>query len=227
MHAPFAHATAARAVCQPRYAELDPGFVDAVVLATRGRLRETEVARLDQRRLRLVRPARRDALALLRAPKRLTGAGPVVRIEVMLHRIAHVLLVAALASSSVSAPFQHVHAHGPAYGASSSHGEATDEHCAHHHAEGAHWHLAEGRTSGADGARAAAGAGHRHAAVALPSIAVETSPICVDVSAAPVELPDAAALPNPPGVPAPVDANAGPDPPPRAASAARAPPARF
>ena len=144
----------------------------------------------------------------------------------MLHRIAHVLLAAALASSGVSAPFQHVHAHGPAHGVSSSHGEATDEHCAHHRAEGAHWHLAEGHASGADGAPTATGPGHRHAAVALPSVAVETSLVGVDMSAAPVELPDADALPTPPGVPAPVDASAGPDPPPRAANAARAPPVR-
>ena len=144
----------------------------------------------------------------------------------MLQRIAHGLLVAALASSGVAGPFQHVHAHGPAHGESLSHGEATDEHCAHHHAEGAHWHLAEGH-AGADEAPTATGPAHRHAAVALPSVAVETSLVGVDVSAAPAELPDADALPTPLGVPAPVDANAGPDPPPRAANAARAPPVRF
>ena len=143
----------------------------------------------------------------------------------MEHRIASVLLVAALVSSGVSAPFQHVHAHGPAHGVSPAHGEAIDEHCAHHHAEGAHWHQAEGHASGADTAPTATGPGHRHAAVALPSVAVETSPVCVDVPAAAVELPDADPLPTPRGVPAPVDATAGPDPPPTV-DAARAPPVR-
>ena len=143
----------------------------------------------------------------------------------MPHRIAHVLLVVALASSGVAAPFRHVHAHGPAHGRSSSHGEAADEHCAHHHAEGAHWHLAESRAAGADGSRPAAGPAHRHAAVTLPSVAVETSPVWIDVSAAPVEMPAAGVLPTPLEAYAPVDLTAGPDPPSRV-DAARAPPVR-
>ena len=142
----------------------------------------------------------------------------------MLKRIAHLLLVAVTASSGISAPFMHVHAHGPEHGAS-THGEAVDEHCAHHHAEGVHWHL-ETAAPDAGGGLAAAARGHRHAAVALSVVAVGTSTACLDASAAPADLPGAVARPVEHGVRTPVDPTTGPDPPPRAVPAARAPPVR-
>ena len=142
----------------------------------------------------------------------------------MLQCVAHVLLVGAVASSSVSAPFLHVHAHGSHSGVS-SHGEGVDEHCAHHHAEGAHWHVAEGRVPGAD-ELAGAVSGHRHAAVALSAVAIEASPVCLDASVAPLETPEAGPPPASRGAHTHVDSTAGPDPPPRAVNAARAPPAR-
>ncbi len=142
----------------------------------------------------------------------------------MLQCVAHVLLVGVVASSSVSAPFLHVHAHGSHSGVS-SHGEGVDEHCAHHHAEGAHWHVAEGRVSGAD-ALAGAVAGHRHAAVTLPAVAIEAAPVCLDASVAPLETPEAGPPPVSRGAHRHVDSTAGPDPPPRAVNAARAPPVR-
>ena len=145
----------------------------------------------------------------------------------MLQRMVRLLLVMALASSGASARFLHVHAHGPDHGVSSAHGDSTDEHCAHHHSEGAHWHLAEGRASEADGSQTEAASRHHHAAVTLASVAVETSPVCVDVPAARVAMPDADAVPGPRGVRPPVDPTAGPDPPPRSAAAARAPPVRL
>lgn len=144
----------------------------------------------------------------------------------MLHRIAHVLLAGVVASSGVSAPFRHVHAHGPDSGVSSSHGEGIDEHCAHHHAEGLHWHLTGTRAADAGGSLATAGSGHRHAAVALSAVATETAPVCLDASVAPHETPEAAVPPTSRGVRAHVDPTAGPDPPPRAVNAARAPPVR-
>ena len=142
----------------------------------------------------------------------------------MLHRIAHMLLVGAVASSGVSAPFLHVHAHGSHFGVS-SHGEGVDEHCAHHHAEGAHWHVADGRVPGAD-ELAGAAPGHRHAAVTLSAVAIGASSVCLDASVAPLATPEADPPPASRGAHTHVDSTAGPDPPPRAVNAARAPPAR-
>lgn len=142
----------------------------------------------------------------------------------MPHRIACVLLAVALASSGVTAPFMHVHAHGAAHPA--SHGDGIDEHCAHHHAEGAHWHPPGSAAPDGGGALATAGAGHRHAAVALSAAAIESSSTDVGLSLAPIEGPDAGAPPIERGARTPVDPTAGPDPPPRAVGAARAPPVR-
>lgn len=47
------------------YAELDLGFVDASVIVTCERLRETKVATLDRRDFAAVRPAHCEALTLL------------------------------------------------------------------------------------------------------------------------------------------------------------------
>ena len=142
--------------------------------------------------------------------------------------IAHVLLVAVLASSGASAPFRHVHAHGsahhPAHGAPSSHGDESDEHCAHHHTQGAHWHPAvEGA---ADAEAELAAAGHGHAAVTLSAVAIEVSPVRPDAPAARLAGPEAGTVPVPRSLHAPVDPTTGPDPPPRALDAARAPPVR-
>ena len=142
----------------------------------------------------------------------------------MPQRIVRVLLAVALASSGATAPFMHVHAHGAAHAA--SHGDGIDEHCAHHHAEGAHWHPAGTATAGGGSALATAGGAHRHAAVALSASAIEGSPTGVGPSLAPVEAPEAGAPPIERGGRAPVDPTTGPDPPPRAVAAARAPPVR-
>lgn len=144
----------------------------------------------------------------------------------MLQCIARLLLVAALASSGAAAPFLHVHAHGPDHGASASHGEGNDEHCEHHYAEGVHWHVTEGPGREAGGALGAAGRGHRHAAVTLSVAMIEATPIDVEESVGPADVPAVDVQPGPRGVPTSVDPTAGPDPPSRAVSAARAPPVR-
>ena len=140
----------------------------------------------------------------------------------MPHRIVHVLLVVALASSGVSAPFMHVHAHG----ASSSHGEAIDDHCAHHHAEGAHWHAPGSPVPDTAGAPAADGPGHRHAAVALSVSGIETSASHPGPSFVRADAPETGVPSGPTGARAPVAADSGPDPPPRSVNPARAPPVR-
>ena len=142
----------------------------------------------------------------------------------MLQCSVRLLLAVVLASSGASAPFMHVHAHGAAHEA--SHGDGIDEHCAHHHAEGAHWHPTAGATPGGAGALAPAGAGHRHAAVALSAAAIESSSIDVGQALAPLDAPGAGAPPVERGVRIPVDPTAGPDPPPCVVDAARAPPFR-
>ncbi len=142
----------------------------------------------------------------------------------MPYRIARVLLAAALASSGVSAPFLHVHAHGP-HGAS-SHADGIDEHCAHHHAEGVHWHPTGSAASDSGSTLATAGAGHRHAAVALSAAAIESSSVDVGRSLTPIGAPEAGAPPVQRAARTPVDPTAGPDPPPRTVDAARAPPVR-
>lgn len=142
----------------------------------------------------------------------------------MAHRIARVLLALALASSGVSAPFLHVHAHGSAHAA--SHGAGTDEHCEHHHAEGVHWHPAGSAAPDSGGSLATAGGGHLHAAVALSAAAIESASTDVGRSITPIEAPEAGAPPMEHGARAPVDPITGPDPPPLARAAARAPPVR-
>ena len=144
----------------------------------------------------------------------------------MLHRIVHLLLVAALVFSGASAPFMHVHAHGSGHGSSSAHGEAVDEHCAHHHAEGTHWHPAGSPDRGTGGTFAPAGSRHRHAAVALSAAAIEVASIDVGASCAQVAAPETGIPPLTAGARAPVAADAGPDPPPSPHRAARAPPVR-
>lgn len=144
----------------------------------------------------------------------------------MLHRIVHLLLVAALAFSGASAPFMHVHAHGSGYGASSTHGEAVDEHCAHHHAEGVHWHPTGSPARGQGGTVAPAGSRHPHAAVALSAAAIEGATTDVGASCAQLAAPETGIPSVSAGARAPVAADAGPDPPPPLLPAARAPPDR-
>lgn len=143
----------------------------------------------------------------------------------MLHCIARLLLVVALVSSGATAPFLHVHAHGADHGA--SHPGRADEHCAHHHAEGAHWHLGGSPASRAGGALATGAASHRHAAVALSAAAVETAAVGLDAACALVDAPESAVPAGPGGMRARVAADAGPDPPPLILLATRAPPVRF
>ena len=140
----------------------------------------------------------------------------------MLQRMVHLLLVAALSSSGASAPFLHVHAHGPGYGAS-SHGGSVDEHCAHHHAEGAHWHLPGNPASDAGGALAD---GHGHAAISLSAVAIETPPTDAGAPSVPWDAPENGVASRPAGPRVPVPADAGPDPPPLPLPATRGPPAR-
>lgn len=143
----------------------------------------------------------------------------------MLHRIARLLLVVALVSSGATAPFLHVHAHGADHGG--SHAEEADEHCAHHHAEGAHWHLGGSPAPRTGGAFATDSASHRHAAVALSAAAVETVAAGLNAACALVDAPESAVPAGPGGMRARVAADAGPDPPPLILLAARAPPVRF
>ena len=144
----------------------------------------------------------------------------------MLHRVARLLLVGTLVSSGASAPFVHVHVHGRDHGTSPSTGGEIDAHCAHHRSAGAHWHPTGRQAAGAAGARAAAGDRHRHAAVAPTAAAVETPSVRVAAAPALIEAPEAGVVPSPRGGRAPVGAIVGPDPPPRAVLAARAPPVR-
>ena len=142
----------------------------------------------------------------------------------MLHRIARLLLVAALVSSGASAPFLHVHAHGSGHAASPALGAGGDEHCAHHHAAGAHWHPAGSPAPRAGGVLATDAAPHGHAAVTLSAPAIETSSIGVDTPCALVDAPETGIPSSRTGARAPVAADAGPDPPPLLLPAARAPP---
>ena len=138
----------------------------------------------------------------------------------MLQRMVHLLLVAAFSSSGASAPFLHVHAHGPGYGG------AVDEHCAHHHAEGAHWHPPGNPAPDARSALAASGAGHRHAAVSLSAVAIETPSTDTGAPSVLFDAPENGVAPRPAGPCVPVSADAGPDPPPLPLPATRGPPAR-
>lgn len=144
----------------------------------------------------------------------------------MPYRIVHLVLVAALVFSGASAPFMHVHAHGSGHGSSSAHGEAVDEHCAHHHAEGVHWHPQGSPARGTDRALARTGSGHRHAAVALSAAAIEVASIDVGASGVQVAAPETGIPSVPDGARAPVATDAGPDPPAPRLRAARAPPVR-
>lgn len=143
----------------------------------------------------------------------------------MLYRIARLLLVVALVSSGATAPFLHVHAHGADHGV--SHAEDADEHCAHHHAEGAHWHPGGSPGPRTGGAFTVDSPWHRHAAVALSAAAVQTASAGLDAACALVDTPASAAPAGPGGMRARVAADAGPDPPPLILLAARAPPVRF
>ena len=143
----------------------------------------------------------------------------------MLQRIARLLLVVALVSSGATAPFLHVHAHGAHHGA--SHAGRADEHCAHHHAEGAHWHLGGSPAPRTGGALATGAASHQHAAVALSAVAVETASAGLDAPRAVVDAPASAVPAGRGDLRARVAADAGPDPPPLILLAARAPPVRF
>ena len=142
----------------------------------------------------------------------------------MLQRIARLLLVVALVSSGATAPFLHVHAHGADHGA--SHAGRADEHCAHHHAEGAHWHPGGSPAPRTGGAFETGAASHRHAAVALSAAAVETASVGLDAPRAVVDTPASAVPAGPGDQRARVAADAGPDPPPLILLAARAPPVR-
>lgn len=81
----------------------------------------------------------------------------------MPHRVACLLLAAALVWSGASAPFAHVHAHGRERRTSPAHGGGPDAHCAHHRGGGAHWHLPEGAPAAErrGGAGRDAGSAHR------------------------------------------------------------------
>lgn len=144
----------------------------------------------------------------------------------MLYRIVRLLLVAALVFSGAFAPFMHVHAHGSGHGSPAAHGEAIDEHCAHHHAEGAHWHPTGSPARGTDRALAPAGSRHRHAAVTLSAAAIEVASIDVGASCVQVAAPETGIPSVADGARAPVATDAGPDPPAPRLLAARAPPVR-
>lgn len=148
----------------------------------------------------------------------------------MLSRGASLLLVAALVASGTSAPFAHVHVHSDSHGhdgeGSASSAARVDEHCAHHQAAGVHWHVPESRPAATDGAPEAASYENRHAAVALKSPAIESARPAVDPAPALAAVLETAVVSGLRAGSAPVAALAGPDPPPGAVPASRAPPIR-
>lgn len=155
----------------------------------------------------------------------------------MVQRVAYVLLVAALVSAGGSAPFAHVHPRGPDHTAfqpdtARQPDEARlDSHSAHQqghrhrHAQGqgAHWHLTGRQAADAPGLTTRIGSPHHHP-VAVSTVAVERLSVRGGATPALAEVWAAGTVPDPPGRPVPVAANARPNPPPRILLAARAPP---
>ena len=153
-------------------------------------------------------------------------AGPVVTIEAMFQRVAHVLLVAALVSAGGSAPFAHIHP--PDHQNAAPEPDEALAHSApkhhHHQSQGAHSHPTERQTADGTGSTTLVGNPHHPPPVPIATVAVER--LSVRATATPalaaVWAPDSA--PVPPNRPVPVAANARPNPPPPVALAARAPP---
>ena len=164
----------------------------------------------------------------------LTAGWPLVRIEMMLHRVARVLLVVALVSVGGSAPLAHAHPHGHAHSAArpeearahsrSAHPHRHPHRHPHHPGQGAHWHLTGRQPADTPGTHTLAGDRHHHAAVALATVAVERPSVRAGATPSMVEVRKAGTLPDPPGRLMPVAVNARPDPPPRIVLSARGPP---
>ena len=143
----------------------------------------------------------------------------------MIRYAARLLLVAAMVSTSSSAPFAHVHPPGHDHGASGP--EETHAHTegAHHPGPGTHWHLAGRHTADLPSATKLASNGHHHATVALVTVAVERSGVCVGATDALAGVRATGIVPDPPGRSVQVTATARSKPPPRIVLEARAPPA--
>ena len=157
-------------------------------------------------------------------PLGLTPAGRLGRIETMLQRVAHLLLVVALVSAGGSAPFAHVHRHGHDHTAPQPGEARAHSHAAHHQEQGAHWHLTGRQAADRPGTTTLVGDQHHHAAVAIAAVALQRPSVRDAATRALVEVWEAGIVPALQGRPVPVATNARPNPPPRVLLAARAPP---
>ena len=152
----------------------------------------------------------------------------------MIERFAYVLLIVALVSAGGSAPFAHVHPQSPDHTAlqpdtapqpeeARAHSHSAHRH-RHHQGQGAHWHL-RGRQAADGPATTLVGNRHHHpTTVAVATVAVERLGVRGGATPALADVWEAGTVPDPPGRPVPVAANARPNPPPRILLAARAPP---
>ena len=155
----------------------------------------------------------------------MTPVWPLVRIEAMIHRVAHLLVAVALVSASGSTPFAHVHPDGPHRAAPRATDAPDHSHSGHHQEQGAHWHLTGRQAADRPGSTTLDGDRHHHASVAVATVAVERPSVRGGPIPALAEVWENGVVPDPPSRPTPVAANARPNPPPRIVLAARAPPA--
>ena len=154
----------------------------------------------------------------------MTGTEALVRIEMMIRRLAHALLVVALVSSGGTAPFAHMHAHGDVDVATQPDEAQPHGHSDHHTGPGAHWHLTTPQAAASPGATSLVGIRHHHTQVAVATVAIERPVVRVGGTPALSEAWQVGIVPDLPARPVPIDANARPNPPPRIVLAARAPP---
>ena len=148
----------------------------------------------------------------------------------MVQRVAYVLLVVALVSAGGSAPFAHVHPQAPDHTAPRPEKARRDSHSAHRqgqrhrHAQGqgAHWHLTERQAADGPGTTTRVGNPH-HNSVAVSMVAVQRLSVGGNATPALADVWQPGTVPDSKGRPAPVAANARPNPP-RILLSARAPP---
>lgn len=149
----------------------------------------------------------------------------------MFLRVAHVLLVVALVSAGGSAPFAHLHPHSSHHTAPPPDEARADSHSTHQQAhrhgqgqQGAHWHLRGRQAADGPATTTLVGNPHQRASVAIPTVAEKRPGGDDGATPALADVWEAGTVPDPPGRPVPVAANARPNPPPRILLAARAPP---
>ena len=152
----------------------------------------------------------------------------------MIERFAYVLLIVALVSAGGSAPFAHVHPQSPDHTAlqpdtapqpeeARAHSQSAHRH-RHHQGQGAHWHLRGRQAADGPATTTLVGNPHQRASVAIPTVAEKRPGGDDGATPALADVWEAGTVPDPPGRPVPVAANARPNPPPRILLAARAPP---